>query len=268
MESIGEITFTCTKHQCLDEFGRSLMLAYPEKKRIGVSGPTNLSKEDEQALLTRLQQVVIAHTGQLDKLFDLLAKLGGDISIYISRVDQAIPTLMFGKSLQKLVEKTPKLEGFPAWGARDLVAQLFAYGQEEQLCKVLSTMYPIDCEGYLLAGIFSFCSKFKMLSFSATSFALNIETPMIFARVLRILDLRRQIGGYETIPAMLEALGVRFDWKMVESVRAIIDVGNLPIKTEVSLSASLWKAIERELALETPVTPFSIGTVAFFFHEK
>jgi hypothetical protein len=202
----------------LNRYDRSTINVNKEKTRACIIFPTTISRLIYDELVNRFKLIVDAHNGIP---LELLAKLFGT-SESLTQFDAELMELSL--SIEEMVEKTLKPAGFPYWNADILVSQCLDNGMERDLLKLLKTIFPLACEDYLLAGLFSHCIErigecYNDSGAPGVDVMIEWKNVHLLQSVKHILTVRRDLLKAKDIPEMLHRLDVEFTWLGVKAVR-------------------------------------------------
>lgn len=242
----------------LNRYGRCTINVNKEETRATVLFPTCMAAFIYDGVKLRLRSIVELHNGIP---IELLRKLFGT-SESLTRIDTDLMEL--GLSIEFMVEKTRKPAGFPYWNADVLVSQFLDNGMERDLLRLLTTIFPLVCEDYLLAGLLNNCIEdigpcYNDSGAPGLDVMIEWKNVRLLDSIKHVLALRRDVLKAKSIPDMLHRLDVEFTWLGVKTVRSF--VSNYPLSV-IALD-KIWEALEvlgsHSAGQKTKITGFIVG---------
>lgn len=188
------------------KFSRAmLVLSAQEQNTVYLCYPEGVPLENYKELITKL---IAAYPDEQHYAWDPLRE------VTLGSTEQGYE---FGRQLEVAVSKIVKPEFCRAFGSKSFVEELFNRGYSIQIFAQLRTLFPLSCEGYLLAGLFSQClgPLVSRLDQDIIKPSTKITMPWIF-RLVKSLTARKKVLGCKTIREALDFLKVQFSWTDVE----------------------------------------------------
>lgn len=147
----------------------------------------------------------------------------------------------FGRQLEVAVSKIVKPEFCRAFGSKSFVEELFNRGYSIQILAQLRTLFPLSCEGYLIAGLFSQClgPLVSRLDQDIIKPSTKITMPWI-CRLVKSLTARKRVLGCKTIREALDVLKIQFSWTDVEEFNMATPSHHIVLDED-----SIWAQLER-----------------------
>jgi hypothetical protein len=229
-----------------------------KEEKVCILFPTDIPVPTYQAIQARFALIVHYHSGIP---VELLAKLFGT-SESLTQFDQELMEL--GKSIEEMVEKTPKIAGIAWWNADVIVSQLLDNGLKRKLLRLLKTIFPLECEEFLLAGLLNNCIEsigpcYDNASPSASDVMIEWKNVHLLHAIKNILELRRDLLKVDNIPDMFARLDVDFSWAGVKVVRNFLS----KYPNGVVALDKLWEALQ---SLDSFAPNQKVKMVGFIAH--